>query len=63
MSARSTHKHAPVPLLDSDQAKACLLLWRSAEFNTAEIAQLLNVSEPAVCRLIQAARDVARGLA
>lgn len=58
MSARSTHKHASVSLLDSDQAKACLLLWRSAE-----IAQLLTVPEPAVCRLIQAARDVARGLA
>lgn len=46
--------------LDQDQAEACLELWSSKKFDTNDIARILRVPEPAVSRLIQAARDLAR---
>ncbi|MDQ1185957.1 hypothetical protein [Agrobacterium larrymoorei] len=46
--------------LDADQAEACLELWASRKFDTHDIHRILRVPEHAVCRLIQAARDLAR---
>ncbi|WP_421440683.1 hypothetical protein [Agrobacterium tumefaciens] len=48
--------------LDHDQAEAALELWASKKFDTNDIARILRVPEHAVCRLIQAARDLARAL-
>lgn len=44
--------------LDALQARAVLAMWRSREFDTWEIARVLDVEEAQVCRVIQAARDV-----
>lgn len=49
--------------LDADQAEACLELWSSKKFDTYDISRMLRVPEHAVCRLIQAARDLARATA
>lgn len=43
------------------QAAACLVLWRSGRFDTLDIAAALSVSEPDVCRLLDAARQRQRG--
>lgn len=48
-------------LLDN-QAIACVVLWASGQFDTAEIAGLLRVREDAVYRTLHAARDGARQL-
>lgn len=47
-------------LLTADQAEQCLELWSCGKFDTFDIARFLRVPEHAVCRIIQAARDVAR---
>lgn len=47
-------------MLTSLQAKAALVMFESGHFDTADIAQLLRCSEAAVCRVIQASRDVVR---
>jgi hypothetical protein len=62
MSAATDRNDASQTLLDEDQARACLVLWKSGQFDTDDIRRLLNVPEPAVCRLLQAARDLAREL-
>ena len=51
------------PPLDSDQAELVLRLWRTRAFDTYDIARMVGGGEDAVCRTIQAARDVARELA
>lgn len=43
------------------QAAACLVLWQSRRFDTFDIAQALNVHEADVCRLLDAAKEQARG--
>lgn len=57
-------RREPRPVfLDQDQAEACLELWSSKKFDTNDIARILRVPEHSVCRLIQAARDLARATA
>lgn len=55
-------KGASDELLDAVQAKACLILWKFGQFDTNDIGRVLRVPEPVVCRLLHAARDVAREL-
>lgn len=43
------------------QGAAALILWRSASFDTHDIATLLGVFEADVVRLIDAARNRERG--
>jgi hypothetical protein len=50
---------APIILTDQ-QAERVIRLWRTQQFDTVEIAEFVAAPEPAVCRLIQAARDVIR---
>lgn len=52
-------REAPL-FLDRLQAELCLELWSTKKFDTAQIASFLDVPEPAICRTIQAARDLAR---
>lgn len=42
------------------QAKAALVMFESGHFDTADIAQVLRVPEAAVCRVLQASRDIVR---
>lgn len=42
--------------MSDTEAVAALILWESRQFDTAEIAKLLRVPEPAVSRTIGAAR-------
>lgn len=53
-------RRGPSPRLDARQAEICLGLWSTKQYDTFDIARLLNVGEDAVARTIQAARDVAR---
>lgn len=48
--------------LTADQVEDCLALWYRGGFNTFDIGRFLNVPEPAVCRTLQAARDIRREL-
>ena len=48
--------------LTADQVENCLTLWYRGGFDTFDIGRFLNVPEPAVCRTLQAARDVRREL-
>lgn len=43
------------------QAAAALTLWRSGRFDTLQIAEVLNVAEPDVVRLLDAVRNRERG--
>lgn len=43
------------------QAAATLILWQSGRFDTLDIAKVLNITEPDVCRLLDAARNRAFG--
>lgn len=47
--------------MDRLPALAAIILWRSGQFDTYDIATVLEVPEDAVCRTIHAARHVARG--
>lgn len=44
--------------MTSQQTKAAIVLFESGHFDTADIAELLAVSEAAVARTLQASRDV-----
>lgn len=46
--------------LYGDAAMAAIVLWSSGRFDTAQIAQLLNVEEDAVYRTLHMAKDGAR---
>jgi DNA-binding MarR family transcriptional regulator len=39
------------------EAAACLILWRSGRFDTKDIADYLGVTEPDVCRVLDAVRQ------
>lgn len=43
------------------EAAATLILWKSGRFDTQDIADYLGVTESDVCRVLDAARDRARG--
>ncbi|WP_192258632.1 hypothetical protein [Mesorhizobium caraganae] len=43
------------------QGAACLVLWQSGQFDTVDIAHALKIQEADVCRLLDAARERARG--
>ncbi|PRD42356.1 hypothetical protein C5748_16310 [Phyllobacterium phragmitis] len=47
-------------LLDENEAQHALELWGTRKFDTHDIARFLRVPEHAVCRLIQATRDIMR---
>lgn len=51
------------PFLDSKQAEMAADLWATGKFDTADIAGFLDVHEAAVCRCLQAFRDMRRILA
>lgn len=55
-----TMRNGLSPRLDARQAEICLGLWSTKQYDTFDIARLLNVGEDTVARTIQAARDVAR---
>lgn len=46
--------------LQDGQALAAIILWSSGQFDTASIAEVLNVGEDAVYRTLHMARDGAR---
>lgn len=46
--------------MTSLQTKAAIVMFESGHFDTADIAQLLRVTEPAVLRALQASRDIVR---
>lgn len=48
--------------LTPDQVEDCLNLWYRGGFNTFDIGRFLGVPEHAVCRTLQAARDVRHAL-
>lgn len=50
---------APGGGLSRMAATAVLLLWRSRQFSTADIAELLSVPEADVARLVSVARSLA----
>lgn len=60
MNAPVTPPLHPMGFLVDDQALAAIVLWASGRFDTAAIAQVLNVREDAVCRTLHLARDAAR---
>jgi hypothetical protein len=39
------------------QAAAALILWRSRQFDTCDIASALNLPEAVICRVLHAARQ------
>lgn len=43
------------------QAAACLVLWRSGRFDTLDIANVIDATEPDVVKLIDAVRNRERG--
>lgn len=47
--------------LEKTTGLAAIILWNSGHFDTLEIAELLNVKEDAVYRVLHAARHVAKG--
>lgn len=47
----------PSGYLTDDIARAAIVLWASGQFDTQEIANVLNVREDAVCRTLRLARD------
>lgn len=49
--------------MDELQALAAVILWKSGHFDTFDLASVLGVGEDAVCRTLQAARHLERGLA
>ncbi|RVI86885.1 hypothetical protein CN188_04140 [Sinorhizobium meliloti] len=49
--------------MDELQALAAVILWKSGHFDTFDLAAVLGVGEDAVCRTLQAARHLERGLA
>lgn len=55
-----TSSPARIGFLIDTQAIAAIVLWSSGQFDTHEIAELLSVSEDAVCRTLALARDSAR---
>lgn len=58
---RSGRSSAMSGLLDERQALAAIVLWASAHFDTADIAEVLGIKEDAVCRTLHAARNVKGG--
>ncbi|QKV20272.1 hypothetical protein [Oricola thermophila] len=46
--------------LTGNHAVAAIVLWAGGQFNTKEIADLLNVREDAVCRTLHLAKEGAR---
>lgn len=42
------------------EACAVMALWQTGQFDTMEIANLLAIPEPVVCRVIHIAREAAR---
>lgn len=49
-------------LVTSRQAELILVLWSTCRYDSLDIARLVQVSEAAVCRTVQAARDLVRGV-
>lgn len=47
----------PSGYLVDDIARAAIVLWASGQFDTQEIATVLQVREDAVCRTLRLARD------
>lgn len=43
-----------------EQAELILRLWQTRQFDSSEIAHMARVHEAAVCRIVQAARDIRR---
>jgi hypothetical protein len=43
------------------QAAAVVLLWRSGRFDTFDIASVLRLPEPDICKIIHAANEHERG--
>jgi hypothetical protein len=43
------------------EAAACLILWRSGRFDTQDIADYLGVTEPDVCRVLDAVKQREHG--
>lgn len=43
------------------QAAAAVVLWKSGQFDTHDIASAIGVHESDVCRLLDAARERERG--
>lgn len=52
---------SPSGFLVDDQARAAIILWASGQFDTCDIARVLNVREDAVYRTLHMAKDAARG--
>ncbi|WP_085025279.1 hypothetical protein [Ensifer aridi] len=61
--AEKRHSAAMSGRMDERQALAAVVLWKSGQFDTFDIASVLDCGEDAVCRTLQAARHVERGQA